>query len=225
MYRKELIDKITDVPLFREITPQNLEAMLDCLGATARTYSRSEYISLIDDAIQNVGVVVTGQVKMIKEDVWGNSSVLTAIEPGGVFGETFTCGSSDVAAVSFMASKDSEIIFLPFEKVMHTCTMTCRFHHRLIENMVAQIADKNMQLMNKMDIVIKKTLREKIMTYLSNEAEAQQSTYFTVPLGRVELADYLLVDRSALTRELNNMRDDGLIDFDRNTFRILMQNQ
>ena len=79
--------------------------------------------------------------------------------------------------------------------------------------------------MNKMDIVIKKTLRDKIMTYLSNEAEAQQSTYFTVPLGRVELADYLLVDRSALTRELNNMRDDGIIDFDRNTFRILVQNQ
>ncbi|MCF0144096.1 MAG: Crp/Fnr family transcriptional regulator [Firmicutes bacterium] len=223
--KKDLINNLIDVPLFTQISAENLEVMLDCLGATTRTYSRNEYISLINDAIQNVGVVITGQVKMIKEDVWGNSSVLATIDAGGVFGETFTCGSSDVAAVSFMASKDSEIIFLPFEKVMHTCNMTCRFHHRLIENMVAQIADKNMQLMNKMDIVIKKTLRDKIMTYLSNEAEAQQSTYFTVPLGRVELADYLLVDRSALTRELNNMRDDGIIDFDRNTFRILVQNQ
>ena len=112
-------------------------------------------------------------------------------------------------------------LFMPFDRVMHSCTMACQFHHRLIENMVKIIADKNRDLMQKVDVVSKRTIREKLLAYLSIQAQVQNSRYLEIPLGRVELAEYLCVDRSALTRELAKMKEDGLIDYDKNCFRIL----
>ena len=95
------------------------------------------------------------------------------------------------------------------------------FHHRLIGNMVRIIANKNRDLMRKVEVVSKRTIREKVLTYLSIQAQIQGVRYFEIPLGRVELAEYLCVDRSALTRELAKMKEDGLIDYDRNSFRML----
>ena len=138
-----------------------------------------------------------------------------------LFGETFSCGVERTSVVSFWASSNTEVLFLPFDRVMHSCSMTCVFHHRLIENMVAIIARKNKQLMEKVEVISKKNLREKIMAYLSQQVQMQGTKYFEVPLGRVEMADFLCTDRSALTRELNAMRDEGIIDFDKNMFQIL----
>ena len=103
---------------------------------------------------------------------------------------------------------------------VNSCTNTCVFHHRLIENMVRVIAAKNLELMRKVEVVSKKNLREKILAYLSLQAQLNESRYFEIPLGRIELADYLCADRSALTRELSKMRDEGLIDYDKNMFRV-----
>ena len=103
---------------------------------------------------------------------------------------------------------------------MHTCTNACTFHHRLIENMVQLIADKNLELMKKTEVVTKKTLREKVLAYLSQQAQQTGSEYFEIPLGRIELAEYLCADRSALTRELNTMKAEGILDFDKNMFRL-----
>ena len=138
-----------------------------------------------------------------------------------LFGESFACGDDTLSVVTFVASENSEIMFLPFKKVMHTCSHACVFHHQLIENMVRIIANKNRDLIRKIEVVSKKTLREKILAYLSIQAQANGTRYFEIPLGRLELADYLCADRSALTRELAKMRDDGLIDYDKNCFRIL----
>jgi CRP-like cAMP-binding protein len=99
--------------------------------------------------------------------------------------------------------------------------MACEFHHRLIENMVHIIANKNRDLMRKVEVVSKRTIREKILAYLSIQAQSTNQRYFEIPLGRVELAEYLCVDRSALTRELAKMKEEGILDFDRNSFRIL----
>ena len=138
-----------------------------------------------------------------------------------LFGETFACGSDSLSVVTFMVSEAAKILFMPFDRVMHSCTMACQFHHRLIENMVKIIADKNRDLMRKVDVVSKRTIREKLLAYLSIQAQVQNSRYFEIPLGRVELAENLCVDRSALTRELAKMKADGLIDYDKNCFRIL----
>jgi CRP-like cAMP-binding protein len=156
---------------------------------------------------------------MVKEDLWGNKTMLLRIRKNELFGETFACGEDNQSVVTFLVSEDARILFMPFSRVMHSCTMACEFHHRLIENMVKIIANKNRDLMRKVEVVSKRTIREKLMTYLSIQAQGRR--YFEIPLGRVELAEYLCVDRSALTRELAKMKDEGLLDYDKNCFRIM----
>lgn len=218
---RKIEDDLPGLPLFGGIQSKDYGAMLSCVGYHVGSYQKGETIALEEEHIKHVGIVLSGAVDMVKEDLWGNRTMLMRLRAKALFGETFACGSDTLSVVSFLAAEDAEILFLPFWKVMHSCSMACEFHHRLTENMVRLIADKNRDLMRKIEVISKKTLREKIMAYLSLQAQMTGQRYFELPLGRGELADYLCADRSALTRELSNMRAEGLIDFDKNMFRIL----
>ena len=208
-------------PLFDRISPEDRQTMLGCIGYHIGTFRKGDIVAFEEENIRHIGIVVSGAVDMIKEDLWGNKTMLVRMKKDELFGETFACGSDNQSVVTFLVSEDAKILFIPFDRVMHSCTMACVFHHRLIENMVKIIADKNRDLMRKVEVVSKRTIREKLLAYLSLQAQVQGARYFEIPLGRVELAEYLCVDRSALTRELAKMKDDGLIDFDRNCFRLL----
>ena len=207
--------------LFEGIEKNNIKAMLKCIGAYEKTYKKGEFISVEEDFIRSVGIVLSGVVDMIKEDVWGNSTVVVRMKDNEIMGETFACGSDSSTKVSFMAAEDTVMIFLPFEKVMHVCSNSCEFHHRLVQNMVVSMANKNRSLMEKIEVIAKRTLREKIMQYLSLQSEKQEGGYFEIPLGRTELANYLVADRTAVSRELANMKAEGIIDFDKKMFKFL----
>ncbi len=217
----EQLAKILRRGLFKGIEEENLTSMLYCTGYRLADYRKGQVISLEQEEIRHIGVVLSGAVDMVLEDLWGGKTLLVRQSQGEMFGETFACSEDNRALATFVASQDCSVVFIPFHKVMHTCSNSCQFHHRLVENMVQIIAEKNRELLRKVDVVSKKSLREKIMAYLSIQAQTQQSRYIELPLGRVELAQYLCADRSALTRELERMRADGLIDFHRNTFKIL----
>lgn len=217
----DYIDELLTMLLFDGIKKEDMHSMLNCLSAYVREYKKEQYVFHDDDEIDMIGIILKGSVQMLREDLWGNKTLLISMKAGGLFGETFACNKNRNATVSFQTSSDTVIIFLPFSRVMHSCSMSCKFHHRLVENMVSIIAAKNVALMDKVDIISKKSLREKIYTYLLQEAGKQNSSYFDIPLGRVQLAEYLCADRSALTRELNMMRDEGYIDYDKNSFHIL----
>ena len=209
------------LPLFTGICQEDLPAMLSCLGSFQKDYQKDEIILLESNEVRNVGIILSGIVHMIKEDVEGYPTLLVTMKNGELFGESFACCSHLDAHVSFLAATPCTILFLPFYKIIHSCKMSCTFHHRLIENMVRLIGDKNVQLMHKIEIISKKTLREKIMTYLQQQSIEQSSKHFTISLGRLELAEYLCADRSALTRELSYMQKDGLISYEKNTFLLL----
>lgn len=213
--------KNVNSPLFDGIGTGNMDAMLGCTGYHIGNYQKGQIIILEEEQIRHVGIVLSGAVDMVKEDVWGNKTLLARMEKNELFGETFACGDDNRSAVTFVAPEDTTVLFLPFHKMMHTCTNTCAFHQKLVENMVRIIANKNRDLMRKVEIISKKSLREKILTYLSIQSQAQNSRYFEIPLSRQALAAYLSADRTALARELGNMKADGLIDFDKNMFRIL----
>lgn len=223
MNREDLIQASKDLPIFSGIKAEEIQSAFGCVGAFNKKYHRGEYIILLEESVKSVGVVLSGKVQMIQEDLWGNKAVLLTMGEKELFGESFACGSKLVSSVSFVAIEETNALFLPFERVMHTCMHGCQHHHRLIVNMVALIAEKNALFIQKIEIMSKKSLREKIFAYLLFQASNNDSKYFTIPLGRVQLSEYLNVDRSALTRELNNMRDEGFIDFDKNTFRILRE--
>ncbi|MGL5258908.1 MAG: Crp/Fnr family transcriptional regulator [Lachnospiraceae bacterium] len=218
---KSSIDFISDSALFKNIKITELYPMLKCLGCYIKTYKKGEYISLENEQVKSIGLVLNGTVHMIKEDIWGNTTILAYIESKQLFGETFTCGSDDLSSVTFYASTEIKVLFMAFERVMHSCSLTCIFHHKLIENMVMLIADKNKHLLEKLEIISKKTLREKILAYLSLQAQRHNTTYFEIPFDRYELANYLCADRSALSRELSTMKNEGIIDYEKNLFRIL----
>ena len=209
-----------DSPLFHGIRPEDRRTMLGCIGYHVGTFRKGDIVGFEEENMKYIGIVLSGAVDMVKEDLWGNKTMLVRICRNEVFGETFACGSDNLSVVTFLVSEDAKVLFLPFNRVMHSCTMACQFHHRLIENMVRVIADKNRDLMRKVEVVSKRTIREKLLAYLSLQAQTQNSRYFEIPLGRVELAEYLCVDRSALTRELAKMKEEGLIDYDRNCFRL-----
>lgn len=212
-----------DNPLFKNMTPDDIKSALQCVGAFVKEYKKGEFIFLEEEKVQCVGCVIKGSVQMIREDVWGNKAMMISIGEKELFGESFACGSDKTAAVSFMAKDHTSVLFLPFERVMHSCSGACSHHQKLVVNMVTVMAEKNARLISKIDILSKKTLREKIAAYLLSEADYHNSKYFEIPMGRVQLAEYLNADRSALTRELNLMQEEGYIDFEKNTFRILRE--
>lgn len=208
-------------PLFDGISPEDRKTMLGCIGYHIGTFQKNDIVAFEEENIKHIGIILSGAVDMVKEDLWGNKTMLVRMRKDELFGETFACGKDNMSVVTFVVSEDAKILFMPFDRVMHSCTMACVFHHRLIENMVHIIANKNRDLMRKVEVVSKRTIRERLLAYLSIQAQIQESRYFEIPLGRVELAEYLCVDRSALTRELAKMKDDGLIDYDKNCFQIL----
>lgn len=210
----------TNSSLFAGIAAEDRKAMLSCIGYHIASFRKGEIIAFEQEHIRHVGVVLSGSVDMIKEDIWGNKTMLVRAYKDEVFAETFACGQDNLSVVTFMVSKDARILFLPFDRVMHSCSMACQFHHQLVENMVHIIANKNRDLMRKVEVVSKRTIREKLLAYLSIQAQTQNARYFEIPLGRVELAEYLCVDRSALTRELAKMKAEGIIDYHRNSFRM-----
>ena len=216
----DLIEKVNSL-LFAGIKAEDLKAMLGCIGYHIGTFKKGDIVAFEEENIRHIGILLSGAVDMVKEDLWGNKTMLVRMRKDELFGETFACGEDNLSVVTFVVSEDAKILFMPFDRVMHSCTMACVFHHRLIENMVSIIANKNRDLMRKVEVVSKRTIREKLLAYLSIQAQIQERRYFEIPLGRVELAEYLCVDRSALTRELVKMKEDGLIDYDKNCFRIL----
>ncbi len=217
----EKVAEILSRSLFQGIEAENLSDLLSCTGYRIAEYQKGQVLLLEQEEIRHIGIVLSGAVDMVLEDLWGGQTLLVRQSQGEMFGETFACSRDNRALATFVAAQDCRVMFIPFYKVMHTCNHACQFHHRLVENMVQIIAEKNRELLRKVDVVSKKTLREKILAYLSIQSQIQQSRYIELPLGRVELARYLCADRSALTRELENMRNDGLIDFHKNTFKIL----
>ena len=221
MLKKEELEYLYTLPLFKGMSKKDVELALKCIGAFQKEYEKDEFVILEEDKVQCVGCVLSGKIHMIREDFWGNQAVLLTIGEKELFGESFACGAQLIASASFVTKEKTKVLFLPFHRVMHTCPHACSYHHKLIVNMVALIAEKNIAFISKIDIMSKKTLKEKIVAYLLMQSSYYHSKYFTIPLGRVQLADYLGVDRSALTRELTRMKEEGFIDFEKNTFRLL----
>ena len=172
------------------------------------------------DNIQDVGIVLKGSVHMLKEDVWGHQTLLAYMGPGELFGETFALLHEQASHVSFLAAAETKVLFLPADRVLNPCKNHCPFHETLSRNFLLLLGKKNLRLMEKIEISSKSSLREKILAYLSIQAQKQGSKYIKIPLNRTEMASYLHANRSAMTRELADMQAEGLIEFDRNTFVI-----
>ena len=219
------MDKFFDVTkqclLFTGMEDAHLKVLLDCLKAVRCLYGKNEFVFSAGDAAGAVGVVLSGGVHVLQEDYWGNRTILAHIPPGGLFGEAFAYTEVKSLPVSILAAENSEILFVDYKRIITTCSSACVFHMALIKNMMKLLAEKNIMLTQKMEVITHRTTRERLLAYLSAQAIQAGKSRFVIPFNRQQLADYLSVERSAMSAELSHMQSDGLIRTNRSEFELL----
>ena len=214
---------LATTPLFKGSTPEETGKMLDCLDAYVKHYDTGAYIYHMGDTIQNVGLVLEGLVRLENVDAWGNVSVVGTDGPGDLFGEAYAAVPDEPLMVNIIASEPSTVMFLNLSKVLTTCSHTCPNHCRTSTNMASIMAYRNLDLSRRIFHAAPHTIRGKVLAYLSYESERAGSLEFTIPYDRQQLADYLGVDRSALSAELSRMQKAGIIETKRSHF-VLKKN-
>lgn len=215
---ENILESLKKVSLFRDIETAEIKSLLTCLSAKTGYFKAKEAIFLAGDKAEFVGIVLSGQVQIVKEDFYGNKNIVASVETGQLFGEAFACADIKTMPVSVFAVEDCEIMLIDYRRIITTCPHNCSFHSKLIYNMLRIVANKNIMLSQKIEFISKRTTKEKLLAYLSSEAKKAGSKSFTIPYNRQELADYLSVDRSAMSAELCKLRDKGILEFDKNKF-------
>lgn len=218
---KDSLAILQTCPLFAGVLPGEMEAMLSCLGARKVGVGKDQAVFREGDPASFVGVVLSGAVRILREDFYGNRSVVGQVEPGELFGETFSCAHVAALPVSAVAAQTSEVLLLDCRRILTSCSNACAFHSRLVGNLVQVLANKNLGLNQKLDIASRRTTRDKLMAYLLAQAKQQGSSQFTIPFDRQALADYLGVERSAMSAELGKLQKEGVLETRKSWFHLL----
>lgn len=209
--------------LFRGASPQEVEAMLTCLQAVKKTYPRGASILRAGDTSRSIGLVLSGSVSIETDDIWGNKSILDHAHAGQVFAETYACVPNEPLMINVVAAQTCEILFLDMSRVLHICANACDFHNKLVRNLLTISSQKNLNLSRRIFHTSSKTIRGRLLSYLSFQSVKHGSREFEIPFNRQQLADYLSVDRSAMSNELSKMQREGLLTVDRSHFILLGQ--
>ena len=218
---KKYIPVLKRTKLFSGVGEEDIASLLSCLGARKKEYKKGEYILREGEHISDIFILVEGKIHIQKDDYWGNRSILSVISVGEMFGEGYAAPESGALLNDVVAVEDSSVIFFDVKRIITTCSSACRFHNMIVQNMFFAISDKNRRLVQKIGHMSGRTTRAKLISYLSEEAKRQGSSTFTVPFNRQQLADYLCVDRSAMSNELCKMRDEGMIKFEKSKFELM----
>lgn len=217
---KEYIDILKETKLFAGVGEEDISAMLACLGAKLSVYRKGETVLRQGEILDDIPVLVKGKLLIQKDDYWGNRSILGNIDSGEMFGEAYAAPGSGPLLNDVVAVEDSAVLFFDVNRIMTTCSSACRFHTLVVQNLIFALSEKNRKLVQKLGHMSKRTTREKLISYLSEEAKKHNSSRFEIPFNRQQLADFLSVDRSAMSNELGKMRNEGLIAFHKNHFEL-----
>ena len=218
---KEFFEILKRCPLFEGIPLEDLDAMLSCIGGHTVEVGKGQSIFQEGDPATHVGMVLSGAVRLVRADYYGNRSIVAHIGPAELFGETYACAAVTALPVSVVADTDSKVLLMDCRRITTSCTNACVFHNRMIFNLLRMVATKNLVFDQKIQVTSQRTTREKLMAYLLNQAKLQGSSSFTIPYDRQGLADYLEVDRSGLSAEISKLRKEGILESERNHFVLL----
>jgi len=206
---------------FEGINIVDMKQLLGCISAYERSFKKNSYIILQGDKVTSFGVVIEGSVDIIKENIYGNRRLITTIEKNMIFAESLVAARLEESPISAVAKEDCKVLFIPLDRLLITCSSACDFHNRLITNLVRMLASKNLLLNQKLDYLTSRTTRERVAKYFIDTANRDGNMRIKIPYNRNQLAEYLGVDRSVLSRELSKLKNEGILDFDKNTFNIV----
>ena len=218
---EEYFDILSKCSLFSGISRQEMGLMLNCLGGKITDIGKGCPVFLEGNPAEFVGVVLSGTIQIVRDDYYGNRSVLAVVSPGELFGEAFACADVETLPVSAVAQQNCSVLLLDCKRVLVSCSNVCPFHSRLVRNLLQGIARKNLMLTSKIRCMSQKTTQEKLMEFLMEQAKQQAKAEFVIPYDRQALADYLGVERSAMSAELSKLKKAGLIDYRGSRFHVL----
>lgn len=207
--------------LFQGAAEEEIGQMLRCLDAEERFFEKGAVICRAGEPAKWMGIILSGSVNIENDDIWGNRSILDHVGPGQVFAETYACLPEEPMMVNVAAAEDTWVLLLRTQRLFQPGREVCGHQARLIRNLLSVSAQKNLVLSRRIFHTSSKTIRGRLLSYLSFQARRQGGKQITIPFNRQQLADYLGVDRSALSKEMGKMRDEGLIAFERNYFKLM----
>lgn len=216
----QYVTLLENTELFSGINAQEIDAMLGCLSAKTKTYNKNCYILRAGACVYSIGMVLSGSVLIVKEDFWGDRSIISEILPGAIFAEAYACLSQMPVEASVVANTDTEVMFFDVRKLLTVCTSACSFHTRIIQNLLSAVSAKNVELTRKIEHLTKRTIRGRLLSYLSAESLKCGRSTFEIPFNRQQLAEYLSVDRSALSGEISKLKAENIIACKKNTFTV-----
>ena len=218
---KNYIGILSKTKLFSGVSKEDVESMLGCLNAKLYDYKKGDYVFRQGEHLSNITILVKGSLHIQKDDYWGNRTIVNRVAIGEMFGEAYIAPESGHLLNDVVAVEDSSVIFFDVKRIIMVCSSACRFHTMVVQNLFFSISEKNRKLIQKLGYISNRSTREKLMAYLSEESKKLNSSSFTIPFNRQQLADFLSVDRSAMSNELCKMRNEGLIRFEKNYFELL----
>ena len=218
---KKYISVLKCTKLFAGVVEEDIFTMLGCLQAELYHYKKGDYVFRQGERMSNICVLVSGTLHIQKDDYWGNRSIINVIGTGEMFGEAYAAPDGGALMNDVIAVEDSEVILFNVMKILTVCSLACRFHSMVVQNLFFAISEKNRKLVQKLGYMSRRSTREKLIAYLSDEADRQKCETFRIPFNRQQLADFLAVDRSAMSNELSKMRKEGLLIFEKNRFTLL----
>lgn len=218
---KKYFQILRQCALFWEMKDGEIEEMLACLGARVSAYGKKDTVIGEGEPVQNIGIVLSGRLQVVQVDYFGNRSIVGNLEASDLFGESFACAGVTAMPVNVICGEDSEVMLIDHRRIMYPCSNVCGFHRKLIDNLLKVVAMKNLAFHQKLEIISKRTTREKLMAFLLLQAKIRSSSSFEIPYDRQELADFLGVDRSGLSAEIGKLRKEGILESERNQFKLL----
>ena len=218
---EQYFDVLRKCLLFYDTTDDELSAMLPCLGARVVPFDKGDFIIKEGDEARCVGVVLSGLIHIIREDYFGNKRIIEGVGASGLFGESFACAGIAAIPVSVIAAEPAQVMLIECRKITCSCSSACEFHQRMIANLLKAVAEKNLAFHQKIEIISKRSTKEKLLTYLLFQAKKAGKDSFEIPYNRQELADYLGVERSGLSVEIGKLCRQGVIAADRKQFQLL----
>ena len=199
----------------------DITKIISCLKSKTISYDRDSFAIMEDDPIESMGIILSGRVRIIREYADGNIDIIGELADGEIFGVAMVCAGIKNSMVTVKAVEKCKIMYLDYRKIINVCPSVCKFHLKIIKNLIELVAAKNLMLQQKMEIVTKKTIREKLLNYFAIQSKTAKSRKFSIPFNRTDLAFYIGADRSSMTRELYRMQNDGLIRLDKKNFELL----
>ncbi|MCL2408402.1 MAG: Crp/Fnr family transcriptional regulator [Oscillospiraceae bacterium] len=217
----DYIDALEKSHFFSGIARDNIAPLVKCLHAEFKRYEKNETVVPLGSVFDKVGIILSGTAKSFNINASGKEYVVTFLEKGSYIGVLLAASQGRRSPVTVVATEELSALFFAASNISGIGPNACESHVRLLRNFLDATSEKALNLLDRIDCLLKPTIREKVMTYLTKFADESESRLLQIPHDRAALAEYLGADRSALSRELGKMKQDRLIDFYKNTFKIM----